>query len=356
MTILDLPSQIKAFAPDLQEKFTRIYSYYESTGHLRIPETMKEWVISRFGDNIDAIETQKLLRIENKITADGAVFNSIRAHRPQTKGNKVEITDIIAEASQGHFSDPLNMTPEDIFGRIKGTYCITATNVAKYDAWHGVIIFNEPNPLEWSPEQVVDYFDVAQQWFQKVHESDSTAVFPLFQWNCLWRAAASVVHGHAQITVAQNQAYSQIEHLRTTSLSYEQIFGSSYFDDNFKIHEALGLGWEIPVGKLLVPICCKKEREIQILAKSFDSELARTVQKILTLYRDQLHVQSFNLVGYLHPLEQTEGWKHMPILIRLIDRGDLTNKNVEIGVMERFAQEVIEHDPYETASVLQASL
>ena len=33
-------------------------------------------------------------------------------------------------------------TPEDVFGRIRGRHCITASNVAKYDGFHAVVIFD----------------------------------------------------------------------------------------------------------------------------------------------------------------------------------------------------------------------
>ena len=54
------------------------------------------------------------------------------------------------------FARPLTDTTADVFGRIQGRFCVTASNVAKYDAWHGLIIPNEAQPLHFSAEQLED--------------------------------------------------------------------------------------------------------------------------------------------------------------------------------------------------------
>ena len=58
-------------------------------------------------------------------------------------------------------------TPEDLFGRVTGRHAITASNIAKYDAFHGVVIFDHHNPLQFSREAIVDYLDVGLRWAQE---------------------------------------------------------------------------------------------------------------------------------------------------------------------------------------------
>lgn len=353
MRILDVSSQVKNFTPDLQEKFADIFETYETVGELQIPPTMEEWATKQFG-SVSVLTQQRLFKITNKVLQRGVIYNEIRSLRPQTKSQPIDDALILEEATKPPFNDPENLTPADVFGRIQGKYCLTAANVAKYDKWHSVVIFQEPHPLKWSEEQIVDYIDVASQWFQKVHEHDKTALFPLFQWNCLWRAAASIVHGHMQLSVAQWQPYTEIEFMRTQTLAYQQETGRNYFQDYFELHQKLGLGFEVDNMQVIIPIDGKKEREVQLYIPDFNAKFASLFYRILKTYRDQLGIESFNVAGYLKPFTSKIEWGHMPILIRLIDRGSLQNKGSELGIMERFAQEVITNDPYLTIESLSS--
>ena len=63
----------------------------------------------------------------------------------------------LAEASAHDlFSNPYENTPEDVFGRVIGKHCVTASNIAKGDGLHGLVIFNEFNPLHFSREEVLE--------------------------------------------------------------------------------------------------------------------------------------------------------------------------------------------------------
>ena len=52
------------------------------------------------------------------------------------------------------FASPLENTTEDTFGRITGRHCVTASNIAKCDELHGLVIFKNSHPLKWGREEV----------------------------------------------------------------------------------------------------------------------------------------------------------------------------------------------------------
>ena len=86
-------------------------------------------------------------------TGEGAVFNSLRAQRPglKVKNGKNQLEKLIKNSAENcDFCNPEKSTPEDSFGRVKGKFCITAANLAKYDAWSSLLIFKKHNPLEFT--------------------------------------------------------------------------------------------------------------------------------------------------------------------------------------------------------------
>ena len=40
------------------------------------------------------------------------------------------------------------------------------------------------------------------------------ARYPFFLWNCLWRSGASILHGHAQMTLTREMHYARVESWR----------------------------------------------------------------------------------------------------------------------------------------------
>lgn len=73
--------------------------------------------------------------------------------------------------------------------------CITAGNVAKYEALHAVVIFDEPDPLSFTREQVADYLDTGWRLAKRAHVYDLQACYFLFLWNAAEHAGTSIRHG-----------------------------------------------------------------------------------------------------------------------------------------------------------------
>jgi hypothetical protein len=353
-----LLNELSKLTAEEKAAFDRIYKIWRTSGTLNAPKEMYEWIEKHFG-SVEAVEKQDFIKISNAIMYEGSVFNELRMNRPQQIVEE-DYTDLMLEieaSKSGPFEHPLTGTPEDTFGRITGKYCITASNIAKYDSLHGLIIFNESNPLLFSRERVNDYFNVAQKWFAKAHESNVNAIYPMYTWNCLWRAGASMIHGHSQLVLTEGQAYSKIEKLRYLSLRYQEKYRTNYFEDVYSIHKNLGLGMEENGVKIISSLTPIKEKELIIISDSFDDVLANAVSDILNVYKDELNVNSFNLAIILPPMSPTpEVWQHVPIIVNIVDRGSLTNKTNDIAAMELYAQNIIGSNPYTVFKTLKKGL
>src|SRR3990172_1565644 len=123
MTILDLPSRVQALAVADRELFDRLFDVTVSEGRLRAPESMRGWMAERFG-GAEAVERQTVVRVTNRWTLEEAVFNPLRARRPKAPAREPP------PAGEDSLARPLELTPEDTFGRIEGEHCLTAANVA----------------------------------------------------------------------------------------------------------------------------------------------------------------------------------------------------------------------------------
>lgn len=349
--------KLSEFSAEDRKLFDRIYYFSETRGKLVPPPEMIPWIEQTFG-NVNDVITQDFIKVTNKITYEGAVFNELRTMRPLVgEANMQEVHDAITKASGGNFSHPLQASPADTFGRIQGKFCVTASNIAKYDGLHGLVIFDNHNPLLVSRKRVRDYLEVSKKWFIKAHESNPKAIYPIFTWNCLWKAAASIIHGHAQLAITEDMAYAKIEEYRNLSLKYQEEYRTNYVDDKYYLHDKLGLALTKNNVRVISKITPIKEKELEIYAPSFDDNLADILSDIITTYKETLGVLSFNLIVILPPMTKTlEAWNHMPIIAKIVDRGSLTNKTADVGVMELYAQSVVGTNPYLVIEKLKSAL
>jgi hypothetical protein len=237
---------------------------------------------------------------------------------------------------------------------VSGRLNVTGSNIAKYDAWHSLVVFHEHDPLAFTRESLVDTLQTAREWFSRAHASDPAAIYPLFVWNCLWRSGSSVVHGHAQMTLARDLAYGKIERLRRVAALYRTQYGTNYFDDLYRVHCALGLAWSGAGVRAFASLTPIKEREVLMLSGGFDETLANAIYHGLHTYVSQLGVTSFNVAIYLLPLEPDEEWAGFPILAHLVDRGDLASSTCDFGAVELYAASVVSADPFAVAKAMRA--
>jgi hypothetical protein len=344
-TITQLPELVSALPDADRARFERIFALSAAVGNLRAPETMVPWLNSTFG-GLNSVENQRIIRVSNLVTGEGTLFNELRARRPVRSALQTD-SGLASALQDDPWANPLQNTPEDAFGRLTNNHGVTAANIAKYDAVHSIIVFSEPDPLAFTEESVVAQLSLAQDWLRVAHDHDTAAKYPYIMWNCLWRAGGSIVHGHTQVSLARGRHYAKIERLRADAESYARANGTSYFDDFVSIHAALGLAHNASGVSVLASLTPLKEKEIILIAAAPDDALATTLYETLRVYRDSLGVQSFNVGMLLPPIDAaTESWEGFPVVVRIVDRGNLETRTSDIGGMEMFAESVVAADPF----------
>lgn len=353
-SIADLEALVAALPAGDRARFERIFHVTVSRGELVPPEPMLSWLAGRLGPP-EAVCRQQIVKVTNRVTLEGALFNTLRAHRPvEAPPDRANLREVLNNRDRCDFCRPLEHTPADPFGRLRGRHSLTASNMARYDGWHAVIIFDEHHPLHFTAEQVADYLDLAQEWAQAAQQHDPAACYPFFLWNCLWRSGASILHGHAQMTLTRGMHYARVEAWRQAALRYRAAHGTNYFDDLVAAHRALGLAVDQGTAAILPSLTPFKEKETHIVAPACDDGLKAALYRLLRAFVEKLGVQSFNLAIYQPPLTRVdEDWSGFPIIVRALDRGDLSSRTSDVGAMEFFAQSVIATDPFRVADVLR---
>ncbi len=335
-----------------RERFHRIYHVTTMETGVRVPDAMKPWAARQFGST-EAVESQRVVRVVNRVTGEGSLFNPLRAQRPGAGLTGSPHLPAGPEESDP-LARPLEMTPEDPFGRLENAHGVTAANVARYDALHSLVVFGEADPLAFTRESLEGHLSLALQWIAEAHRWDPEARYPYILWNCLWRAGGSLVHGHLQVALARGMHYARIEGLRRDVESYRQRHGASYFDDLFQVHLALGCGHRSREARVLAHLTPLREREVMVLTPRLEDGMD-AIYEALAAYRDRLGVVSFNMGVLMPPVAPVpEAWDDLPVVVRLVDRGDLASRTSDVGGMELFAESVIASDPFAVAEALRA--
>lgn len=373
-SIIDLEKKIKNLYETDKTTYSilkRIYKFDFDEGCQIIPDSFKTKVLNYFGlrnasgeiietteEVINRIEHQKIINIKNKWTDESTLFNSLRADRPGIRGKDVEkeknfVQNLILDSAKTcDFCLPEKYTPEDVFGRIHGKHSITAANLAKYDVWSGLVIFNRHNPLKFTLEELSDYIKTGFGWFDEVNKHNPKFRFPFFIWNCLPRAGASQLHGHCQIMMSKDP-YSKVGILRETYQKYEKETGTDYFKDLSLIFSSLELSGnqgDIFYFTNITPI---KEKEVIIISPknpSKDINAKETIFKILRCFIDIMGVFSFNLSISCPSLNEEE----LPYIIRIVDRGSLLKSTADMGGMELYGSSVVAEDPYNVIKIINS--
>ncbi len=351
--ITGLPALVEALSPEDRALARRIFDVSATTGRLDPPEAMRAWIESSFGA-VENVTDQRIVKVTNLITLEGALFNELRASRPLDTAVSVDLEGEIAATEGDPFCRPETGTPADIFGRVKGEHATTASNIAKYDGFHGVVVFDDHNPLHLTPEKVSDYVNVGLRWAREALKADPEAKYPFLMWNCLWRAGGSIIHGHAQVTATRGMHYPKVERLRRAAAGYGVDHGSDYFDDLYRVHDSLGLGIPLEDARAFASLTPVKEKELVVIGGDpADESLSRAVGTLLERYVRHLGVRAFNVAFYMPPLTKAlEDWSGFPVVVHLVDRGDPANHTSDIGAMELYAASVVASDPFRVAEAL----
>src|SRR5579872_1137393 len=370
-----LPALIAALPEYERTLANRLFSVVASEGAIVPPPEMRPWLERTFG-SVDATLHQRIVRVTNRWTFEGATFNPLRSRRPGSGSTQhhdelaPELAQRIAASDGDDFCDPDHKTPADTFGRVRGRHVVTSANAAKADGWHAVGIFDRHNPLAIDADLVADILETAGEWAARAHQADPAARHFFLLWNCLWRAGASQVHGHVQMTLSAAMPHARVALWRTAAARYHQETGGDYFADLAAVHRALGLAaagdTEDDKVERFVSLTPIKEREIVLLAPTYaagaldpaePATLAEPLAVTLRAALDTLGVRSFNLAVFGPPFSapgaQSDNWDDFPLVARFVDRGNPLSSTSDIGALELFGSSVIATDPFDLARTLR---
>jgi len=116
---------------------------------------MVAWAQKTFGD-VQEVSAQRVIRVDNIVTGEGSLFNALRAKRPMATAGSNETRAAIDKDRGDAFCTPGKGTPEEPFGRVSGRLSVSASNIAKFDGHHGLVIFAEHDPLVFDAERIED--------------------------------------------------------------------------------------------------------------------------------------------------------------------------------------------------------
>ena len=153
--ITDLPQLIDSLPADDRARAHALYDVSISTGQLTIPPELRDWVVAHFG-SVEAVELQHVVRVTDRWTLNGAIFSPLRGRRPQSPPTESAFRRLVESTVGDEFCHPETGTPADTWGRIRGRRTITAANAAMYEARHGVVVFDQHDPLAFDEETVIE--------------------------------------------------------------------------------------------------------------------------------------------------------------------------------------------------------
>jgi hypothetical protein len=337
----------------------RLFAVESAQGEIVPPPAMEPWLAATFG-SVETALRQRVVRVMNPWTFEGATFNPLRARRPiagAASASGASVRQRVEAARGDDFCDPERRTPAEIFGRVRVGRVSAASNVAKADGWHTVLIFDEHDPLAIDAQDVADLLAAAEAWAARICERDPSARHLFLGWNCLWRAGASQVHAHAQVTLSAGMAQARVEAWRAAAERYRRETGKDYFADLVEAHRMLGLTAKIGQVDRFASLTPAKEREIVLLAPADTglAGIAAPLAQTLRVMLDSMGVQAFNVAVFGWPLgDVDERWRGFPLVVRLVDRGNPDSDASDVAAMELFGSGVIASDPFEVTRAMQS--
>lgn len=371
---------------DTWKKIVGLYDVSASRGKMFIPETFYPKVQKWFGhiddkspeDAVVRAENQLIVRVMNKWTFDQTLFNPIRAKRPMNNNFENKTPAEVADEfelipGKCDFCSPISYTAIDSWGRIERNTALTASNCAKYDGFHSLIIFKDHRPLRYSKEKLTDIFSICEEWFYCAHEVNENAIYPMFSWNCKERAGASQNHGHAHLVLGENFHYGRYEYLQHVARNYNYANPKqNYFLDLISTSKAMGLAKSVGESTILINLTPSFGYDIIVLSWNFDQDFRDAMDKAIHLLTKKFESVTFNIGITFPPLEK-EGkvrkrlaWVHlkeallledapMPYLAYLVDRGDPSNGKYtsDVGAMKLQGSSIVANDPFAAGKILR---
>jgi hypothetical protein len=347
----DLPEIIDGLNPSIQEVVERLFDI--SRIHAKpSPSSGRHKALST--------KSQRIVRISNRWTYEGASFDEERLRRAPTED---PFFQRLLERCQEP-QEPCWFCPESAGGKFPnptpGQHCWTLDPPTRFDAYHTLIVFTEHNPLVYKEEAIADYLATGEEWAKGIRETTGQkTVFYLFTWNSL---CGSAIHGHAQVTLSPDFPHSRVALWAEAANRYRARWGQDYFQDLWLVHQSLGLGREVGPVKVLASLTPVKERECLLWVRPEETadvprSLARALIGVLRTFQADAPrgLFAFNLAIYQPPIGKVPpGWENFPTVVRIVDRGWPMLGVTDVASMELYASSIVASDPLQLMAGLQA--
>lgn len=353
----------------LKQRFSRLFETRSKSGSLVVPPSFEAKARELFAaypggtKNLGFITNQTIITTYNRYTEEYTMFNEVRRYRPgyQEKlspENEHIIQQAIHDSEGADKCDfcSVERTAIDVFGRIESKHCYTASNVAKYEQWHGLIVSKAHSPLVFDKDMMQDYMETAHEWYRRVNKLDPEAQFPHLMWDAGKRAAASQIHQHLQMIITQDRYLTRTEHTRAASVRFEQDYALNYWEELIAIHEALGLAVRAGPTVVLSYITPIKEREMIIVTEnSHHPSFGRAIAAALHALTDDMGCRAFSLAISFAPLDKSgnTAFGAFPAMARVVDRGSPMDTRSDVGAMEFYGANNVGADPYQIMPFLR---
>ena len=99
-----------------------------------------------------------------------------------------------------------------------------------------------------------------------MNKIDPKAQYPDLSWDCMYKAGASQIHTHLQVSMGKNAYHGMMRRWLDASARYNNDYERDFLDDFVLIHKALGLVYEYKEVSVIVNIIPVKDQEIMIVA------------------------------------------------------------------------------------------
>lgn len=344
---------------NVQDKaLERLFSIEEHISECRVGSELKHKYV------LERAERQTVISVTNRVSGEQSWFNEIRSRKPQTfRSTNVGGNDPTLGGGFGRcdFCDWHHYTAEDTFGRIENEHAVTASNLFKFNPYHGLILFKHHEPLDFDFDQLNGLLDAAMEWLERAyqHSRDQhpAPMFPLFIWNCLPRSGASQYHGHAQ-TLLSPMPFPEQDRLLADIVSYRKAStGANYLGDLLAAHASAGLARQTDIGEdkaycyaSLTPL---KDKELVVQGSEAGSmAFRRMLFTALRALIDCMGVETFNLViQNINVGEACSEHAGLPVMARMVSRGSMKSNASDFGALEVFAGASLAHtEPHEVIS------
>ncbi|HEX78333.1 MAG TPA: hypothetical protein G4O03_08030 [Dehalococcoidia bacterium] len=320
-------------------------------------------------------ESQEVEYREDPLTGWTCIINIRRARRvKQVEEVSFDLSDYIQESRRNCPFCPGNLkqgTPKfpsaiSETGRLERGQALVFPNLFPFAKHHAIATFDDRHYLdldEFGQEMIRDNLLVCGQWLRAVYREDREARYPIYLWNHMPPAAASIVHPHVQVLARGRPTRGQSLVLQRGREYYEE-HGTNYWADLIREERRLGHRFiyeDEPVA-VVASFAPRGFREVQIIFKDISSFLemggggvdafAFCIRQVLGCYR-RMGVGSFNLITFSGPIGEKLAYYcfHARIISRPSPRGLYSS---DTGPMERLQDEpVIETLPEDVAGQMR---